>query len=189
MQPTFRSPNLKTYPLYCSIQTMLSSHMFMKNGGILGFHCAYQYPQTFEGTYYYERYPLTLKGTDAVLFTLFRTFGLTVHIKAYEKYCYGSIDGATKQCRGLTSTQDDTGAKSEAIPDFEHSYYVGDEVFQSVTWFNEWTAQEDGKEYHEVARPVTNWIGNETEVEWNYASLALLVVVPEFSKRELKDKV
>jgi hypothetical protein len=179
---------------------MLSSHMFMKNGGILGFHCTYQYPQTFEGTYYYERYPLTLKGTDAVLFTLFRAFGLTVHIKAYERCCYGSADDATKRCRGFIATQDDIGVESEAdvsanttlikgqhISDFERSYYVGDEIFRSVAWFNEWTAQEDGKEYHEVARPVTNWIGNETEIEWEYTFLALLVVVPEFSKRELKD--
>lgn len=188
--------------LYRSIKDMLSSHTFMKSGGILGFHCAYQYPRKFEGTHYYERYPLTLKGTDAVLFTLFRAFDLTVHIKAYEEYCYGSIDDAIKRCRSLISTQDDTGTESETmsvsaktvpiagqqIPDFERGGYVGDEIFQSATWFNEWTAQKDGKEYHEVARPITNWIGNETEVEWNYASLALLVVVPEFSKREFKDK-
>jgi hypothetical protein len=77
----------------------------------------------------------------------------------------------------------------QQIPDFECSGYVGDEIFQSVTWFNEWTAQEDGKEYHEVARPVTNWIGNGIEVEWNYASLALLVVVPELSKREFTDRI
>jgi hypothetical protein len=152
------------------------------------------YPQTFEGTYYYERYPLTLKGTDAVLFTLFRAFGLTVHIKAYEGYCYGSVDDATKRCRGLISTQDDIGGESvtkdvsaKQISDFERSYYVGDEIFRSVAWFNEWATKEGGEGYHEVARPVTNWIGNETEIEWEYVFLALLVVVPEFSKRELKD--
>jgi hypothetical protein len=149
VQPTFRTPDSKIYPLYQSIKNMLSSHMFMKNRGILGFHCAYQYPQTFEGTYYHERYPLTLKGTDAVLFTLFRAFGLTVHIKAYERYCYGSVDDATKRCRGLISTQDDIGVESEAkdvstilikgqqISDFERSYYVGDEIFRNVAWFNE----------------------------------------------------
>ena len=70
---------------------------------------------------------------------------------------------------------------------FDRDYYVGDEIFHIVTWFNEWAAKESGKEYHEVAGPVTNWIGNETELEWEYVSLALLVVVPEFSKRELND--
>ena len=174
--------------------------MFMKNGGILGFHCVYQYPQTVEGTYYYERYPLTLKGTDAVLFTLFRALGLTVHIKASEGYRDRSVDDITTRFRGLISIQDDLGVESEAknesanttlitrqqISDFERSYYVSDDIFWSVVWFNEWTAQEDRKEYHEVARPVTNWVGNETEIEWEYAFLALLVVVPEFSRRELK---
>jgi hypothetical protein len=168
---------------------MLSSHMFMKKGGILGFHCTYQYPQTSEGTYYYERYPRTLKGTDAVLFTLFRAFGLTVHIKAYKGHCYGSADDATKRCRGLISTQDDIGGESEMnqMSNFESGRYVGEEIFRGVAWFNEWAPKEDGKEYHEVARPVTNWIGNETEIDWEYAFLVLLVVVPEFSKRELKD--
>jgi hypothetical protein len=73
------------------------------------------------------------------------------------------------------------------ISDFERSYYVGDEIFRSVAWFNEWATKEGGEGYHEVVRPVTNWIGNETEIEWEYVFLALLVVVPEFSKRELKD--
>jgi hypothetical protein len=170
----------------------------MKEGGILGFHCAYQYPQSFEGTFYYERYPLTLKGADAVLFTLFRALGLTVHIKAYERHCYGNT---TKRAQDLISNRADVGGESEPqdvcpdpvivnaqqFSDFERSYYVGDEIFRSVAWFNEWAAKGAGKEYHEVAQPVTHWIGNETEIEWEYASLALLIVVPEFSKRELKD--
>jgi hypothetical protein len=172
--------------------------MFMKEGGILGFHCAYQYPQRAEGTDYYERYPLTLKGADAVLFTVFRALGLTVHIKAHERHCYGST---TKRLQGLISTRANVGGESEPedvgpnavlvtaqrISDFERSYYVGDEIFWSVAWFNEWAAKGAGKEYHEVAQPVTRWIGNETEIEWEYAFLALLIVVPEFSKRELKD--
>lgn len=120
-----------------------------------------------------------------VLFTLFRTFGLTVHIKAYEGNGGQSIGDATKRCRDLISTQDDMGAESEVrgviftinlmarhhVPDFECSHYVDDEIFQHVTWFNEWTAQGNGKEYHEVTSRVTRWIGNETEVEWDYASL------------------
>jgi len=201
VQPKFRTPDSKIYPLYRSIKNMLSSHVFMQNGGILGFHCAYQYPQTFEGTYYYERYPLTLKGTDAVLFTIFREFDLTVHIKAYEGHCHGSVDHATKRCRGLIPTQENIRVESEGkdvsantilitanqTSDFECGDYVGDEIFQSVVWFNELATQDGGKGYHEVAGPVTNWIGNETEIDWEYAFLALLVVVPEFPKRKLKD--
>jgi hypothetical protein len=155
--------------------------MFMKNGGILGFHCAYQYPYTSEGTYYYERYSRTLKGTDAVLFTLFRAFGLTVHIKPYDR-CYYN---ATMQDRGLIST----GGEPEVnqISKYGCGSYVGDEIFRSVAWFNKWVAREGGKEYHEVACPVTNWIGNETEIDWEYTFMALLIVVPTFSQRELED--
>jgi len=189
VQQNFRSLDSKIYPLYINIKNILSSYTFMMKGGILGFHCAYQYPESVEGTHYYERYPRALKGTDAVLFTLFRAFGLTVHIKAYEGYRHGNADNTTKWRRGLISTQDDIWGKSEAnqISAFERGGYVGDEIFQNVSWFNKWAPKESGKDYHEVAKPVTNWIGNETEIDWEYAFLALLVVVPEFSKRELRD--
>jgi hypothetical protein len=73
------------------------------------------------------------------------------------------------------------------ISNFKCSSYVGDEIFQSVAWFNKWAPKEGGKEYHEVARPVTNWIGKK-KLKFEYTFLALLVVVPEFSKRELKDQ-
>jgi hypothetical protein len=166
----------------------------MEDGGILGFRCAYQYPQKREGTYFYERYPRTLKGTDAALFTLFRAFGLTVHIKAHEENRCRCIDCAAKRCRDTLSGRGDL-AEVDAmvgrrqISDFECSDYVGDEIFQSVTWINQWTARDEGKEYHEVAGPVDKWIGNETEIEWDYVSLALLVVVPGHSERKLQEGV
>jgi hypothetical protein len=56
----------------------------------------------------------------------------------------------------------------------------------NVKWFNEEWLNNVGAGYHEVAMPVTTWIGNETEIEWEYSFLALLVVVPAFSKRELE---
>jgi hypothetical protein len=84
VQPQLQIPDSKFYPMYRCIKDMLALPTFMKNGGILGFHCAYQYPETFEGTYYYERYPLTLKGIDAIIFAVFRALEITVHIKPYE---------------------------------------------------------------------------------------------------------
>jgi hypothetical protein len=86
---------------------MLASPTFIKNGGILGFHCAYQYPETFEGTYFYERYPLTLKGIDAVLFAVFRALGLTVHIKPYEvRWINGEIADAKTRLQSLLSAEE-----------------------------------------------------------------------------------
>ncbi|KAK8133393.1 hypothetical protein PG984_005405 [Apiospora sp. TS-2023a] len=51
-----------TEHLYRSVKDLLASRTFMKDGGELGIHCAYQYPEnqypeTVEGSYYYEPYP------------------------------------------------------------------------------------------------------------------------------------
>ena len=54
----------------------------------------------------------------------------------------------------------------------------------NVKWFNEGAVNDFGAGHHEVASPVTTWIGNEIEVDWEYSFLALLVVVPAFSERE-----
>ena len=77
----------------------------MKKGGTIGFHCEYQYPQTFEDTWYDEGYPLMLEGTDAALFTIFRVFILTVHIKAYKNDSDRSDNNSIKRNQGLLLTR------------------------------------------------------------------------------------
>lgn len=107
VQPQLQMPDSKSYPIYRCIKDMLASPTFIKNGGILGFHCAYQYSETFEGTYFYERYPLTLKGIDAVLFAVFRALGLTVHIKPYEvRWINGEIADAKTRLQSLLSAEE-----------------------------------------------------------------------------------
>ena len=56
----------------------------------------------------------------------------------------------------------------------------------NVKWFNEGAVSDVGARHHEVASSITTWIGNEIEIDWKYSFLALLVVVPAFSKRELE---
>jgi hypothetical protein len=56
----------------------------------------------------------------------------------------------------------------------------------NVKWFNERVVNDVGAGHHEVSGPVTTWIGNEFEVDWEYSFMALLVVVPAFSKRGLE---
>jgi hypothetical protein len=75
----FPTADPKLYPLFPSISSMLSSSAFMKNGGILPFHCAHQYAHT-DGTAN-QRLPHALKGIYVVLFTIFRTIGLAVHVR------------------------------------------------------------------------------------------------------------
>jgi hypothetical protein len=79
VHPKFPTADPKLYPLFQSISSMLSSPAFMKNGGILGFHCAHQYAHTDRTAN--QRLPHALKGIDVVLFTIFRTLGLTVHVR------------------------------------------------------------------------------------------------------------
>lgn len=107
IQPQLQLPDSKSYPMYRCIKDMLASSTFMKNSGVLGFFCAYQYPETFEGTEYYKRYPRTLKGIDAVIFAVFRALGLTVHIKPYEVRWTGSEIADTKtRLQGLLSAEE-----------------------------------------------------------------------------------
>jgi hypothetical protein len=107
VQPQLQIPDSKSYSMYRCIKDMLASPTFIKNGGILGFHCAYQYPETFEGTYFYERYPLTLKGIDAVIFAVFRALGLTVHIKPCEvRWISGEIADAKTRLQSLLSAEE-----------------------------------------------------------------------------------
>jgi hypothetical protein len=49
VQPQLQMPDSKSDPICRCIKDMLALSTFMKNGGILGFHCAYQYPETLEG--------------------------------------------------------------------------------------------------------------------------------------------
>lgn len=107
VQPQLQIPDSKFYPMYRCIKDMLASPMIMKNGGILGFHCAYQYPEKVEGTYYYERYPLTLKGIDAIIFAVFRALELTVHIKPYEagRIIGGEIADVKMRLQGLSTEE------------------------------------------------------------------------------------
>ena len=51
----------------------------MKNGGILGFHCTHQYAHT-NGTAN-RRLPHALKGIDVVLYSVFRSLGMKVHVR------------------------------------------------------------------------------------------------------------
>ena len=64
--------------------------------------------------------------------------------------------------------------------------YISNEIFGHTKWFNERPVTNPaGAGCLADAKPTT-WIGNETEVDWDYSFRALLVVVPAFSDRILK---
>jgi len=121
MHPKFPTTDPKLYPLYQSIKEMLSSPIFMKNGGIFGFHCAYQYADTVCGTHFYPRYPHALKGIDAVLVTIFRTLGLTIHLEPVpdgefrkeDSHPKDTITSATSKFRDLIIIEEETREELE----------------------------------------------------------------------------
>ncbi|KAH6881169.1 hypothetical protein B0T10DRAFT_609316 [Thelonectria olida] len=196
LQPQVKTPGSACYPMYRSAKDMLASPEFLKKGGILGFWCAYQYPERMEGTDSYQRYPLTLKGADTILFAIFRALGLTVHIKPYEP---GSIAGgvgagefvdAGIRFQRLLSTEEQE-AKAGAAAQiqfqlFNGGHYVGNEIFRHAKWFNKPPTMMNptGAECLDGPKPTT-WIGNETEIDWDYAFRVLLVVVPAFPDRRV----
>ncbi|KAH8768370.1 hypothetical protein F5883DRAFT_554459 [Diaporthe sp. PMI_573] len=187
-QPQLQTPGSKTYPMYCGVKNLLASPTFMRSGGILGFHCSFQYPETWEGTYFYERYPRTLKGIDAVIFAVFRAFGLTVHIKPYN-WRVEMADVKTRHqillSAGVT-TGGEPAVNNKELEQFGRGHYVGDEIFSHANWFNEMPQGVSAGAGYLVGAKPTRWLGNEAEVEWDYSFRALFVVVPAFSDRILE---
>lgn len=93
--------------------------IFIKNSGILGFDCTHQYAHIVAGTYYYPRLLLTLKGIDGVLFTIFRTLSLTVHVQLVLKgtfskeVIYLKETGVAPKFRDLITIREEIGGEVE----------------------------------------------------------------------------
>jgi hypothetical protein len=62
----------------------------------------------------------------------------------------------------------------------------GSDTFKDVIRFNEPADYRIGTAYQEVAGPVTQWIGNEVEIDWRYSLLGLLVEIPTVLERKLE---
>ncbi|KAN0098474.1 hypothetical protein V8E51_014137 [Hyaloscypha variabilis] len=183
--PQFPPIDQRLSSLYYSIKEMLSLPTFLKNGGILGFHCAHQYPNSEVGTYFYPRLPHALKGIDAVLFTIFRSLGLAVRIWPVSEGRVSKEDSdATPRFRDLIIIEEETEGDLKAGRVTPRFY--GSDTFENVIWFNESADHRIGTAYHEVAGPITQWIGNEVEIDWWYSLLALLVEIPTGPERKLE---
>ncbi|KAK7976969.1 hypothetical protein PG988_004459 [Apiospora saccharicola] len=176
-----------TERLYRSAKDLFASRPFLKDGGILGIHCAYQYHDRREGTDYYERYPLTLKGIDAAIFAAFRALDLTVHIRPYER---GSAEeNGNNRYQSLFSTEEPRGSgnatteTSKALGSFNRGGHVGEEILEYTKWLNGAPAADPAGEGCLGDTKPTRYIGNESEVDWDYSFRALFVVVPAFLHR------
>ncbi|KAK5657560.1 hypothetical protein OQA88_3133 [Cercophora sp. LCS_1] len=182
LQPRLQASSSKGNGLSHSVKDLLASPSFMPNGGILGFHCSFKYPEKSESTYYYEHYSLALKGIDAVVFTVFRSFGLIVHIKSYGNDRGTQIQDVRRRCRA--SGWEPPLCKK----DFERlsqDCYVGNEIFGKATWLNDTPQESPAAQEQLVDAELARWLGNEAEAEWDYCFWALFAMVPAFADRVL----
>jgi hypothetical protein len=98
-----------------NIKEMLSLPTFLKNSGILGCHCAHQYSDSEVGRYFYPRLPHALKGINAVLFTIFRSLGLAMHIWPVSEGRFSKEDTDTApRFRDLIIIEEDTEGELNA---------------------------------------------------------------------------
>jgi hypothetical protein len=104
------------YPLYQSVKAMLESPAFMKNGGILGFHCTHQYAHT-NGTAN-RRLPHALKGIDVVLYSVFRSLGLNVHVRPVLEVEFSEEENAEKEWSKPDEYEKQSHTITRAAPDF-----------------------------------------------------------------------
>jgi len=186
-QPRLQNPDSKDYSVYCGIKNLLASPSFMKSGGVLGFYCSFQYPDKVEGTYYYERRPLALKGVDAVVFAVFRVFGLTVHIKPHDwRVEVADVHTRRQILVSAATVGGELVVHQKQLERFGRGHYVGDEIFHDANWLNEMPRGKSAGAGYLVGAKPTQRLGNEAEVEWDYSFRALFVVVPAFPDRVLE---
>ncbi|KAJ9193161.1 hypothetical protein DTO164E3_5523 [Paecilomyces variotii] len=68
----------KSLPLYEYVKGILENPAVLKEGGVLGFFCSYAYPHTAK--YANEALPRSLKGSDLVLYSVFKSLGIFVKV-------------------------------------------------------------------------------------------------------------
>ncbi|KAE8336747.1 hypothetical protein BDV24DRAFT_154892 [Aspergillus arachidicola] len=68
-----------TLPIYGQLDALFRNPQFLPNGGVLGIYCAHAYAHTSKVAN--TNLPLTLKGSDLVLYSVLHALGATVSIR------------------------------------------------------------------------------------------------------------
>ncbi|TVY47844.1 hypothetical protein LOCC1_G002936 [Lachnellula occidentalis] len=204
VHPTFPTADPKLYPLYQSLKETLESPGFMKQGGMLGFHCAHQYAHTNNTAN--QRLPHALKGIDVVIYTIFKSLGLETQVRPVLDHEFNE-DWADWSDVHFNELEYERSAKdfTRALPEFQEIVIIGEPGFEpgfpprdfelATHWGKydlfkhvKWLDQGD-KRNNEVAMAFQTWYGNEHETGWWYSFAAILVCVPPFAKRNLEGDV
>lgn len=118
------------YPVYESVKAMLESPAFMKNGGILGFHCTHQYAHT-DGTAN-RRLPHALKGIDVVLYSVFRSLGLKVHVRPVLEQEFSEEENTEKRWDKPDEYESESKTITRAAPTFRKTVMRAEESYGEV---------------------------------------------------------
>jgi hypothetical protein len=126
VSPNFPTADPRLYPLFQSVRDLLSSPAFMKKGGILGFHCTHQYAHT-DGTAN-QRFPHALKGIDVVLFTIFRSLNLKVHVRPVIDETFSSEEEGEDRYNRPDGYVSKADTITRAAPEFREIVIIGEET-------------------------------------------------------------
>jgi hypothetical protein len=178
-------------------------------GGTLAFFCTHTYAHTRRETE--SLLPYSLKGLDSTLFSVFCSLGLPTTVRpvmgdeAWDEYQQHQMENWEGQGEG-EGEWEEMVAREEAMPavsrvgkafgkikmlDLQMQIYEDPtpvlnryfplQEFEDVIWLNE--ARHEGWEFQVVNLKY----GNEASLMWDYSHAAILVDVPRWEDRVLKE--
>ncbi|PIG83852.1 hypothetical protein AARAC_001818 [Aspergillus arachidicola] len=170
-----------TLPIYGQLDALFRNPQFLPNGGVLGIYCAHAYAHTSKIAN--TNLPLTLKGSDLVLYSVLHALGATVSIRPVlevdrDHYNWGhgcetedgELVGEQLHPYQQSSSTTEYGPLDQIIRgEWLHGRMTG------ITWLTSQKHWEQALSY--VA------YGNESSVETSYSAAAILATIPHWNKR------
>ncbi|RMZ41000.1 hypothetical protein CA14_001659 [Aspergillus flavus] len=170
-----------TLTIYGQLDALLHNPQFLPNGGVLGIYYAHAYAHISKVAN--TNLPLTLKGSDLVLYSVLHALGATVSIQPVlevDKGDYNWGHGLETEDGELVGEQlhpyHQSSSSTEYDPldqiirdEWPHSKMTG------ITWL---TSQ---KHWEQALRYVA--YGNESSVETSYSTAAIFATIPNWNKR------
>ena len=161
---------------YQDLSSALQTPHFMREGGTLGFYCQHKYVETLSDSDFSSQLPF-LKGDDMIVYSVAKSLGLSVDLRAI---CEGG-DGIYA-IPTFQHQEDEYGQILEEDTEkdfFRDVFGEGVESAEDVRWCFE-------SELSSNPMLSTIHYGNDASAEVFYQNAALLVEVPPFSKERGK---
>ena len=164
---------------YRKLSSALQTPHFMREGGTLGFYCQHKYVETLSDSDFSSQLPF-LKGEDMIVYSVTKSLGLSVDLKAickdeYDEFCLAIPTFCHKQNDFGLNEEDDMDNE-----DFLRQVF-GERVesAEDVRWCFK-------SQLSPTPMLSTMHYGNEATSQVYYQNAALLVKVPAFSEERGK---